>query len=243
MNKMNKKIFFSYRMKLETGLRVGDSKEKVQIGGVDAPVVRRKDNYAPYIPGSSIKGKIRCLLELMAGENEKSDSKNNGKLICQLFGGGEDSAALKKFKENGGSKEEAEKRFGSRQSRLIVRDADLTKDWYNKLLNSEYTDLPFTEIKWENSINRLTGTAEAPRQFERIPAGAEFDVQFVINCFETEPHEQYVALLKKGIEALQDDYLGGSGSRGYGRVTMTPTAEPKTKTREDYLKGTDYITD
>ena len=221
MNKLEKKVFLDYTMKLETGLRVGDSKEKVQIGGVDAPVVRRKDNFAPYIPGSSIKGKIRCLLELMAGENAASDAKNNGGIICNLFG----------------ASENRDKALPGQQSRLIVRDADLTPDWEQRLKESEYTDLPYTEVKWENSINRLTGTAEAPRQFERIPAGAEFKVQFVINCFENEPHDKFLPLLLKGIEALEDDYLGGSGSRGYGRVTLTKIGE-KTKTRAEYLEGT-----
>ena len=212
-------------MRLLTGLRIGDSKEKVEIGGVDAPVVRRKDNFAPYIPGSSIKGKIRCLLELMAGKNFDNKFQNTGSLISQLFGAVENSD---------------DENLRSRQSRLIVRDADLTKDWEENLRNSEYTDMPYTEIKWENSINRLTGTAESPRQFERIPAGAEFDVDFVINVFEGENGDDLLNLLYKGIEALQDDYLGGSGSRGYGQVSLEKISE-KTKTREHYLEGTGLL--
>lgn len=221
---LNKKIFISYKMRLITGLRIGDSKENVQIGGVDSPVVRRKDNYAPYIPGSSIKGKIRSLLELMTGENFDSKSQNTGSLISQLFGASENK----------------DKKLESRQSRLIVRDADLTKEWEKKLRESEYTDLPYTEIKWENAINRLTGTAEHPRQLERIPAGAEFDLNFVINVFGEESGEAFLQLLEKGIEALQDDYLGGSGSRGYGQVSIFEKIVSE-KTRKDYLANTGLI--
>jgi CRISPR-associated protein Csm3 len=226
MATLEKKIFIAAKMRLLTGLRVGDSKEKVEIGGVDAPVVRRKDNNEPYIPGSSLKGKIRCLLELMAGENGDSKCLNNGKLICRLFGAAENKNS----------------NLNSWQSRLLVRDAFLTPEWAEKLRNSAYTDMPYTEIKWENSINRLTGTADAPRQFERIPAGAEFEVHFVINCFEGENHAEMVALLKNGLQVLADDYLGGSGTRGYGRVEFfdQTTAE---KTRSQYLAGTEYATE
>lgn len=224
MSTLNKKVFISYKMRLVTGLRIGDSKEKVEIGGVDSPVVRRKDNYAPYIPGSSIKGKLRSLLELMAGENFDSLCRNTGSIISELFGATENKA------EN----------LESRPSRLIVRDADLTKEWEEKLRLSEYTDLPYTEIKWENAINRITGTAKDPRQLERIPAGAEFNLHFVINIYDKESSDDYLALLKKGLEALQDDYLGGSGSRGYGQVEIFDLKTTE-KTREHYLKGTDLI--
>ncbi|MCB0630727.1 MAG: type III-A CRISPR-associated RAMP protein Csm3 [Saprospiraceae bacterium] len=226
MSRLNKKIFISARLKLITGMRIGDSKEKVEIGGVDSPIVRRKDNYAPYIPGSSIKGKIRSLLELMAGENFDNKFKNTGSLISQLFGAAENK--------------DKDKNLPSRQSRLIVRDADLTPESADMLLNSEYTDLPYTEIKWENAINRLTGTAENPRQFERVPAGAEFNLYFVINVFEGESDEDFKALLHKGIEALQDDYLGGSGTRGYGQVEIE-ILEEKEKDRAHYLKNTSLI--
>lgn len=220
MARLEKKMFITADMKLITGLRIGDSKEKVEIGGVDSPIVRRKDNYAPYIPGSSIKGKIRSLLELMSGENLDSKAKNTGSLICQLFGASENKVG--------------DQEWPSRQSRLIVRDADLTAEWEERLRNSEYTDLPYTEIKWENAINRMTGTAEHPRQLERIPAGAEFELNFVINVFTDEPGDQYLELLRKGIQALQDDYLGGSGTRGYGQVKIKETAFSE-KSRTDYL--------
>jgi CRISPR-associated protein Csm3 len=212
MRQLEKKIKFSGKLSLVTGLRIGDSKESVEIGGVDAPIVRRKDNNQPYLPGSSIKGKMRCLLDLVHG---KSDASQDGGLTCQLFGA-------------------ADKRSGQtiidgNQSRLIVRDAYLTEESEEKLRNSPFTDMPYTEIKAENSINRIKGVADAPRFFERIPAGSEFYVEFIINIFVGDNEMKLLATFHNALALLQNDYLGGSGSRGYGQVQVIlgqPTTIP-----------------
>lgn len=243
-----KKIFFEADMELLTGLRIGDNKDNVEIGGVDSPVVRRKDNYQPYIPGSSLKGKMRCLLELMNGENFNSKCQNDGGLICQLFGASENTQRTKSYRKkmDGASEEQKAKlekemdKYQSSQSRIIFRDAYLTDDSASKLFNSEYTDLPYTEIKWENVINRIRGTAEHPRQLERIPAGAKFRLNFVLNIFKGDDEKALVELFKGGIEALNDDYLGGSGTRGYGQVDIQ-LKEPKEKTKTDYLPQIEAI--
>ena len=102
--------------------------------------------------------------------------------------------------------------------------------------------MPYTEVKFENRIDRIKGVAEHPRQTERIPAGAEFDVEFVVNIvtptFEKDDKgkrgqdipeaeqkltavrykSEFISLLRSGIHLLEHDYLGGSGSRGYGQV-------------------------
>jgi CRISPR-associated protein Csm3 len=210
-------------MELLSGLHIGDSKDNVEIGGVDSPVVRRKDNNEPYIPGSSLKGKIRALLEIATGSNAECDFKRKsyseeGKNIPLLFGAAGDDGY---------------------PSRLIVRDAYLTSKydnegeliggWACKLRDSEFTDMPYTEVKFENVINRIKGTAEHPRQIERIPAGAVFNVEFIINIITENGsddeskrfHSEFIDLLKSGIRLLEDDYLGGSGSRGYGRVRFS----------------------
>lgn len=172
------------------------------------PVVRRKDDQRPYIPGSSLKGKIRCLLEQVRGENGDSQSRNNGGDVCELFGASESS----------------DKKHGSVPSRLIVRDADFSNAAVFK--NSQHTDMPFTEVKFENTIDRKKGTALSPRQQERIPAGAEFSLEFILNIFATNATEsgktqqRYETLLNEGISLLNSDYLGGSGSRGYGHVKI-----------------------
>lgn len=225
--KLIKKIFYQYDMELITGLRIGDSKESTEIGGVDAPVVRRKDNQQPYIPGSSLKGKIRCLLELAFGINADNECRNTGHVVQKLFGASE-------FNKTYENKQEIPKTIHEENikqdngkfklqmpnipSRLIVRDSYLTNEWAEKLKNSEFTDMPYTEIKAENKINRLTGTAKDPRFIERVPAGAKFNVEFVINIFEGDDEKELTDLLEKGIQLLEMDYLGGSGSRGYGQV-------------------------
>jgi CRISPR-associated protein Csm3 len=220
MEKLDKKIFITAKMQLLTGLHIGDSKDNVEIGGVDSPVVRRKDNYEPYIPGSSLKGKMRCLLEQAKGENADSKCQQTNSNICQLFGASENR------KEN----------LDGNPSRIIVRDAYLTKEWSKTLKESEFTDMPFTEIKWENVINRIKGTAEHPRQLERIPAGAEFDLNFIINIYKGDNDTELDHLFDKGIKILQDDYLVGSGSRGYSQIKIYDITKTE-KLAEEYLNG------
>ena len=193
MEKLVKKIKINTTIELLTGLHIGGSKENVQIGGIDCPVIRTavKDNQ-PYIPGSSLKGKMRCLLEQIAGSTKVGGNNE----INNLFGYSQTN----------------------QPSKLIVRDAMLTEKSADALKNCDNLDMPYTEGKWENVIDRVKGTAEHPRQTERIPAGVSFDVEFVINVWDNDNAEDLVNLLKKGINALENDYLGGSGSRGYGQI-------------------------
>ena len=194
MNQLNKKIKINTTLELLTGLHIGGSGDNVEIGGIDNPVIKlaTRDNQ-PYIPGSSLKGKMRCLLEQIAGSAKVG---GNGE-INNLFG----------FSQT------------NQPSKLIVRDAMLTDTSAKRLRDCENLDMPYTEGKWENVINRVNGTAEHPRQTERIPAGVSFDVEFVINVWDDDKDEKkLVELLEKGINVLENDYLGGSGSRGYGQV-------------------------
>lgn len=256
MKKLKKKIFIKAQVELITGLHIGDNKESVEIGGLDNPVVRRKDNNQPYIPGSSIKGKMRCLLDQVYGINPDGSCQNTGGIIEKLFGASENKNKINKIKEIDDelkklNKEKEERstdellkrieklekekeNYESIPSRLIVRDAYLTQEWAEKLKNSEYTDMPYTEVKFENVINRVKGTAEHPRQIERVPAGAQFELNFVINIFEGDDEEKILNLFEKGIELLQDDYLGGSGSRGYGQIKIV-IQEEKHKLASEYM--------
>jgi len=234
--KLHKKIIVTGTLELLTGLHIGDSKENTEIGGVDSPIVRRKDNNEPYIPGSSLKGKMRALLEIATGSNLVVDKDGNLKSTFELSAyKTDDSKVIPALFGAAGD--------DGKPSRILVRDAYLSKDWAEKLKKSEYTDMPYTEVKWENVINRIKGTAEHPRQIERVPAGAKFDVEFVINIVgdsqaEAEENEKsFIALLKSGIELMEDDYLGGSGTRGYGKVKFSLNIDnPKVKTVEEYLK-------
>ncbi len=197
MKKLIKKIKINTTIELLTGLHIGGSSDNVEIGGIDNPVIKlaTKDNQ-PYIPGSSLKGKMRCLLEQIAG----SANVGGNNEINNLFG----------FSQT------------NQPSKLIVRDAMLTEVSADALRKCENLDMPYTEGKWENVINRVNGTAEHPRQTERIPAGVSFDVEFVINVWdEDKDGKELVELLEKGINALENDYLGGSGSRGYGQIKFS----------------------
>ena len=215
MEKLVKKIKINTTIELLTGLHIGGSKENVQIGGIDCPVIRTavKDNQ-PYIPGSSLKGKMRCLLEQIEGITKvgggTKTKDEHGKEIDYKFEMKPESC--KKIINLFGFSND------NKPSKLIVRDAMLTQESAERLRNCENLDMPYTEGKWENVIDRVKGTAEHPRQTERIPAGVSFDVEFVINVWDDDNAEDLVNLLKKGINALENDYLGGSGSRGYGQI-------------------------
>lgn len=201
MKTLIKKIKISTTLTLETGLHIGGSKENVEIGGIDNPVIKMatKKNQ-PYIPGSSLKGKIRSLLEQISG----NDLCGN-EVVNFLFG----------FTA-GNNK--------SQGSKILVRDSYLTNDSLLMLDKADNLDMPYTENKFENTIDRYRGVTKQGgiRQTERIPAGVSFDVEFVINVWDNEKDgEKSLDMLKKGIAALENDYLGGSGSRGYGQVKFS----------------------
>lgn len=204
MKQLIKKIRINTTIELITGLHIGGSSDNVEIGGIDNPVIKiaTKDNQ-PYIPGSSLKGKMRCLLEQIAGSAEVGGNSE----VNKLFG-----VTVKK--NNGEIVKEGH------PSKLFVRDAMLQKESVEKLWNCDNLDMPYTEGKWENVIHRVNGTAEHPRQIERIPAGVSFDVEFIINVWDDDNAKDFISLLKKGLNALENDYLGGSGSRGYGQIAL-----------------------
>lgn len=197
MSKLIKKIKYTGTITLKTGLHIGGTNAALNIGGPDKFVVRNPINNLPYIPGSSLKGKMRSLVEIYNGETNGGKPTNDASTKAgKLFGVSGDSDS-------------------SRPSRLIVRDAELdinSADFTN-------TDLPYTESKTEVAIDRVTAKAN-PRTFERVPAGAKFDLNMVLNIFEGEDEKELKDTLKQAISLLHDDYLGGHGSRGYGQVEI-----------------------
>ena len=199
MEKLVKKIKIQTSITLMTGLHIGGSSDNVEIGGIDNPVIKLATRgNEPYIPGSSLKGKMRCLLEQAAGAPKVGMSQE----VNNLFGITE-SKTLK---------------TDNQPSKLIVRDAILSEESKQALLACDNLDMPYTENKWENVIDRTKGVAEHPRQSERVPAGAVFNAEFVLNIWDDDNEEELMALFEKGIRLLENDYLGGSGSRGYGQV-------------------------
>lgn len=208
-----KKIIYTGTLTLKTGLHIGGSNSAMNIGGPDKFVVRNSMNGLPYIPGSSLKGKMRSLIEISEGNSTISTDPDS--ISGSLFG-----IAVKESK--------------GKASRLIVRDCELiTEDPNDKNYKFDNTDLPYTETKTEASIDRVTSVAN-PRTFERVPAGAKFKVNMVLNIFEGEDESKLKNTLKKAIELLKDDYLGGSGSRGYGQVDIE--LKEIEKKAEDYGK-------
>ena len=201
--KLLEKYKINGTIKLLSGLHIGDAKEQSEIGGLDSPVVRRKDNKQPFIPGSSLKGKMRCLLEQSEGAAIVGEGSE---LTNTLFGITENKRRNKPPK----------------LSRLIVRDADLNRLSAEQFSNIDM-DMPFTEIKFENTIDRANGAARQGglRQIERVPAGAIFDIKFILNIYEGDSKEKLCQHLEKGIALLNHDYLGGNGTRGYGHINIT----------------------
>ena len=199
MKQLVKKIKINTSITLITGLHIGGNSENVEIGGIDNPVIKlASKGDVPYIPGSSLKGKMRCLLEQAAGAPKVGqDAKVNN-----LFGIIESKA------DN----------TSNQPSKIIVRDAMLSSDSKKMLLDCDNLDMPYTENKFENVIDRVKGVAQHPRQTERVPAGAEFNAEFIINVWDNDDERELMALFEKGVHLLENDYLGGSGSRGYGQI-------------------------
>jgi len=222
------KLFINGKIRALTGLSIGGSKTDVAIGDIDNCVIKTSEG-VPYIPGSSLKGKIRSLLEKsdlenILAKNEKSNTGlcNCGEKVCKIcvvFGNSGD----KRLKEAG-------------PTRLVVRDCHLTPETRRKMEEKEgefrELELIYTETKWENVINRLTSRADHPRQTERVPRGAEFDFEMVFDFLEKDDIERFYFLIS-GLNLLEDDYLGGNGSRGYGRIEFRDV-EISLKTLEDY---------
>ena len=223
MSKLIEKVFISGKIIAVTGLHIGGSKTALDIGGVDLNVIKTAQGL-PFIPGSSLKGKLRTIL---AREYGSTDVKKDPHIIKEIFGHAND----KNDKESSSNNEEK-----GIPARLIVRDAFLEKDHFNNTFSD--LELEYTEVKWENTINRVTGTAEHPRQLERVPAGAMFSFSLIYNVFDDGEKEKHLKEIIKTMKILEDDYLGGQGSRGYGQIKFLNNDVDKVsiefKTIDDY---------
>lgn len=211
--KLISKIFISGKIQAETGLHIGGSKSSLDIGGVDLNVIK-DSNGVPFIPGSSLKGKLRSLL---AKEEGSPAVDNDSDILKEIFGfGGEGKG----------------KGF---VTRLIVRDASLDQDHFKQKFDQDRLELDFTETKWENTVDRIKGTAKHPRQLERVPAGTEFNLMMVYDNYDDEKTKLHIEKIMEGLRLLEDDYIGGNGSRGYGRISLTEF-QLEEKTIEDYYR-------
>ena len=204
------------KITLKSGLHIGAGDMEMKIGGTDNPVIKHPHTQEPFIPGSSLKGKVRSLLEMRSGlmakskgkplqpsdlENCTKEENEEGEKILRLFGSsGADNSYMAELGP----------------TRVSFADAFINDAWKREAEKNQY---PLTEVKSENSINRIKGIAENPRFTERVASGCEFDFCISLKEFEDDPDLE--DFLIEGLRLLQLDALGGNGSRGYGKIDFS----------------------
>ena len=224
------------KLRILTGLHIGGSDDTTQIGGIDSAVIKREIfanedgsiNYdgtgkkitEPYIPGSSLKGKVRSLLEHSFGlivEQKIKLGEKAGKPIDSNFAKSLDGILQKKanlivtlFGESAGNGDKSNTKI----TRAIFRDTFLTKESRKLYLDDK---IKLSEEKAENTINRVSVMAN-PRFMERVPAGVEFDFEVVLRDFQEDKNLPLSKTIELGLLLLQNDALGGGGSRGNGKI-------------------------
>jgi CRISPR-associated protein Csm3 len=226
-------------LELVTGLHIGSGNTEMHIGGTDNPVIKHPKTGEPYIPGSSIKGKIRSLLEWRLGvvgltegkplgfghiANVPDDVRAEATNLLKLFGGAPEGA--------GGDQALVEE---ISSTRLAFWDCPLTREWVEEM---NRRNLLLTETKMENMIDRIQGVAVNPRNTERVPAGATFQFALTIRVHDD---EDLTPMVFEGLKLLELTGLGGSGSRGYGKVRFASLTLDRQDVM-DRLKAADLVT-
>jgi CRISPR-associated protein Csm3 len=179
--KLLKHYVIKGKILLKTGLHIGAGSETIQIGGMDNPIIKSplKEYPYPYIPGSSLKGKMRSLLEWQAGKFGTKRGNENGPCdcgqcaICRMFG-------------TAGSEESTQG-----PTRIIIRDAFPTSESIARLQGMQQEKgLLYAEEKYENTIDRVRGTSKNLRSAERVPAGIDFDFEIVLRVFDDDNEQE-----------------------------------------------------
>ena len=201
------KYIITGKIVCKTGLHIGGTPEEIEIGGIDNIVIKDPLTEIPYIPGSSLKGKLRSLLEWKLGKIELH--QNQGGYIAHSCG---DCDACVIF---GSSSPESEVKRKSGPTRLTVRDSFPTGYTLSKWKETLGENI-YTEVKTEASIDRVTSKA-TPRPMERIPAGSEFEFEMLFDIYK-DTDRSLLKSLFIAMKLLEESSLGGSGSRGYGKV-------------------------
>ena len=197
---MYSKIKITGTINVETGMHIGASDGFSVIGAVDSPVAKDALSRIPYIPGSSLKGKIRNLVAKVYSDGGIAPKFNDqDDKVTRLFGAG------------------AGNNNHPKPSRLIF--SDMIMDNIEELKKNGVED--GTEVKEENTINPITAEAN-PRQIERVVRGAKFPLTIIYNAEKENEKEMLedIETLALGLKLLSYDYIGGHGSRGYGRVKI-----------------------
>jgi len=205
-------------LELVTGLHIGGGNVEMHIGGTDNPVIKHPRTNEPYIPGSSLKGKIRSLLEWELGL-VTNEGKPLGFRDVQRYSGTDVAKAKNLLRlfgvapEGSGQDMKIVEEIGP--TRLAFWDCALEAPWVEMMRSR---NLLLVETKMENMIDRIRGVAEHPRNTERVPAGARFDFNLTLRVHD---HEVLLPTVLRGLRLLELTGLGGSGSRGYGKVQFT----------------------
>lgn len=189
---MYAKIQITGIIEVKTGMHIGGSSAFAAIGAVDSPVIKDSRTRMPMIPGSSLKGKIRTLLAKKYN-NEVRKPDDDDECLTRLFG--------------------SAKKDNVKRSRIIISDMFLINE--ESLRGQGLQSM--TEVKFENTINRATAVAN-PRQIERVVRGSEFGLDMIYEVLDESQTIEDISVLAEGLKFLQYDYLGGNGSRGYGKV-------------------------
>lgn len=223
--KLEQVVTFTGTIRCLTGLSIGGSSSTLDIGGIDREVIKNPITKEPYIPGSSLKGKMRSELENKYGTMKWIDKKDEGskdRMHENKKNGKKDKILVPCESEpcGCGSKDcaicvifGAHKYPGaaSAPTRIIVRDAILSED--------KRREGPLVlERKTENIIKRDSGIADAPRTIERVPEGTCFDFEIILRIFEGDDKDSLVNKVEEGLRLVEKSYLGGCGSRGSGQV-------------------------
>jgi CRISPR-associated protein Csm3 len=216
------KVVITGGIRLVTGLHIGGAAAGLDIGGVDNPIIRHPVTREPYIPGSSLRGKIRALLERAYDKPLNKEVQDVRLHECNSEESYKDCSVCHVF---GVSPVDQRRNWQSfKPTRLVVRDVGLTAESRAELETAD-TDLPYSEVKWEASIDRITSAA-VPRQNERVPAGARFEpfemiyTLYRLNGNDWQRDADWLAVVFEGMRLLEDDYLGGYGSRGAGKIAF-----------------------
>jgi CRISPR-associated protein Csm3 len=201
-----------------TGLHIGGTEIGLSIGGADNTIIRNGMDGKPYIPGSSLKGKMRSLMDRIYAPGKLENVGTNSRIFkCASLEDYEDGKKGFIFHLFGVTPEDIKKIGGEAMpTRLIFRDAMMTPETAEKLEKSLYVDMPFTQVKTEVVIDRITSAA-TPRQVERVPAGAAFQYEIIFNIYR-ESDLDWLEYIAEAMELLENDYLGGLGTRGHGQV-------------------------
>lgn len=209
---------------IKTGLHIGAGADSIQIGGIDNLVARHAITGAPFIAGSSLKGKMRSLLEWRHGLPRWSDTKpmSPGKLpVVEAEGTPGQQAGARQvlqffgYAPSGRPDADDANARDLGPSRFAFWDCDLTDAW-----RTDDKRALWFEVKSENSINRISGVADAPRFFQRVPAGVEFRFRLSLRVLDGDDEQGMLRTLWQGLRLVELDGLGGQISRGYGRVAF-----------------------